>query len=295
MDTKDVSILIYLDQLKSLSRTSKKLFMSQPAITYRLNRMEEEFGIKIANRYANGITFTESGKQLLDFAKEMELSYKKIRTSFETPPDKIEGKVRVDVATVFSKYYLAPMLRRFSSEYPKVDVIVNTVPSSELDSSLLTDGKSDIIIRRRDVPTPYQKMVLLEEPYGIITDQYVPIEQLSRLPRIKYKLPPQLDPDTIFWNWWQEHCNGTEIERTIKVDSIEAALDFVSNGLGWTMLPQIHLKRYSHLTFTPLTSSDKLFNLKTIMLYNEAYFTNNAIRSFAQFVRYYFKGEKSDK
>ena len=81
--------------------------------------MEEEFGIKIANRYANGITFTESGKQLLDFAKEMELSYKKIRTSFETPPDKIEGKVRVDVATVFSKYYLAPMLRRFSSEYPK--------------------------------------------------------------------------------------------------------------------------------------------------------------------------------
>ena len=29
MDTKDVSILIYLDQLKSLSRTSKKLFMSQ--------------------------------------------------------------------------------------------------------------------------------------------------------------------------------------------------------------------------------------------------------------------------
>ncbi len=40
--------------------------------------------------------------------------------------------------------------------------------------------------------------------------------------------------------------------------------------------------------------TEKVFNLKTIMLYNEAYFTNNSIHTFDQFSRYCFRSEMGD-
>ncbi|WP_368297534.1 LysR family transcriptional regulator [Cytobacillus firmus] len=49
--------------------------ISQPAITYRLQKLEEEFGVKIVYRGHRGVTFTPQGEYLADYAAKMQRDY----------------------------------------------------------------------------------------------------------------------------------------------------------------------------------------------------------------------------
>ena len=66
-DTYEVNVLIrqsdwelleYLYKTKSITKTAAALYMTQPAVTKRLQYIEEEFGVVIAQRGTGGLTFT---------------------------------------------------------------------------------------------------------------------------------------------------------------------------------------------------------------------------------------------
>lgn len=61
MDSRDWKILKVISEERSLTKAAERLFISQPSLTYRLNKMEKEFGVKILNRFSSGVSFTIQG------------------------------------------------------------------------------------------------------------------------------------------------------------------------------------------------------------------------------------------
>ncbi|EGQ1282675.1 LysR family transcriptional regulator, partial [Staphylococcus pseudintermedius] len=55
MKEQDYKILSLLYREKNLTRVAEKLFMSQPALTYRIKKIEEEFGIHLTNKFGKNI------------------------------------------------------------------------------------------------------------------------------------------------------------------------------------------------------------------------------------------------
>ena len=68
MDSRDWQILKLIDEEKSLTKTAQRLFISQPSLTYRLNKLEKEFNTPLLNRYSNGVTFTPQGEIILNLS-----------------------------------------------------------------------------------------------------------------------------------------------------------------------------------------------------------------------------------
>ena len=71
MDHKDWEILKMLSEEKNVTKAAERLYISQPALTYRLKNMEKEFGTKLVVRNPNGILLTHQGEYLLAYALEM--------------------------------------------------------------------------------------------------------------------------------------------------------------------------------------------------------------------------------
>ena len=61
MDNKDILLLKTLYEEKNITHTAKRLFLSQPALTDRLKRLEAEFGCTLFLRQPRGIQFTSEG------------------------------------------------------------------------------------------------------------------------------------------------------------------------------------------------------------------------------------------
>ena len=57
----DYEFLITLYRSKNITQAAQTLFLSQPALTKRLQQIEQELGVLIVNRNVKGVQFTPEG------------------------------------------------------------------------------------------------------------------------------------------------------------------------------------------------------------------------------------------
>ncbi|MDS9201619.1 LysR family transcriptional regulator, partial [Streptococcus pneumoniae] len=71
MDEKDWEAMQVLHEEKNISRASERLYISQPALTYRLKNLEKDMGTKLFFKTKKGIELTAEGVYLAQYADEM--------------------------------------------------------------------------------------------------------------------------------------------------------------------------------------------------------------------------------
>lgn len=285
MDSRDWQVLKSIAEEKSLTKTAQCLNISQPALTSRLKRLEREFEVMILNRNSRGVTFTGSGERVLKYSLEMLERLEAVKKEIIASSEPISGVVRVGVSTVFAKYKMAPLLKGFAAAFPSVDISLSMGSSTLELPDLLVSDDVDVIIKRGEMPWNENKHMLFEESRGIISAKPIMIDRLMSEPWIQNPSTATSGEDKVFQEWWQERFGHPANPRIIAVNSIEACIEFVSQGLGWTFLPRIHAKSGKHLVFYPLFWPDgRPLMLQTMMLYKAKALEKKPVEVFISYV-----------
>jgi DNA-binding transcriptional LysR family regulator len=128
----------------NFTRAAEELYVSQPAVSRMLSRMEDHLGVQLFDRTRGSIELTENGKIL----------YKKIAEGFrgiEGAIQEIEARatgqqtVELSVSTAFTTHWLMPRMRRFQQAFPSV-LLRFTLISGRLKGTL---GDADLGMRFR--------------------------------------------------------------------------------------------------------------------------------------------------
>lgn len=127
----------------NISKAAKELYISQPAISKSIQKLEENIGVKLFDRSSRGVTLTPEG----------ELLYTHVKSAFETltlGEDKLRrsialgvGNLTIGVSSTLCKYILLPYLRDFIKQYPHINISI-ACHSTNQTLKLLEDGKLDI-------------------------------------------------------------------------------------------------------------------------------------------------------
>ncbi len=267
MDDKDWLILKTIHKTGSLTKAAKDLYISQPALTYRLQCLEKEFGTKIFDRHPNGIFLTEQGEHLTRYAENMLQELQKEKNFIQQPEKPLEGTLRLGISTVFAKFKFAPLLKEYKKRFPHVNISIKTGSSTLVLPSLVERDEIDIAILRGDLDWPGEKHVILEEPWCLIYAHPIKLKQLPGIPWILDEASATTKSDLQFYLWWQDHFNSSP-PSPIWVNSIEASMQLVSYELGWGIVPKIYLQKSSSLFSSPLLfENGKPILRKTIMIY----------------------------
>ena len=273
---------------KSLTKTAQRLYISQPALSYRLKKLEDEFGAVLLNRSPSGVTFTPDGEHLLAYAKEMTERMEVLKDHFRISATPVTGTVRVGVSTAFAKYGFAPLLKDFSIRFPEVDIEMTTGSSTLELPDMLASNKVDVIIKRGDMPWSGMRHILAEEPRGIIASKEIVLERLLADPLIQDRSSVITGADKLFSAWWSERFGTPPEPKILSVNSVEACLDMVTRGIGWTFLPKIHVRDRAQLYFYPLAwNSGKPILIQTVMLYNEESALKPAVGRFIEYTLFH--------
>lgn len=282
MDHLDWNLLTTLYEHKNITKTSEVLRISQPAITYRLQRLEDEFGIKIVHRGHRGVAFTPQGEYLADYAAKMQRDFQKVKEEVLNFENNIQGTLRISASSIFSRYKLPPILGKFNEKYPLVEFHVNTGWSEEVINSIYKE-QSQIGILRGSHNFSHEKQLLMEEDLLIVSKKEVDMENLAHLPRIYYNTDTSLK--TLIDNWWTENYMLPPT-ITMRVDNMETCKEMVLNGLGYAILPNILLEGDEELFKIPcLTQQGSPVTRKTWLIYKKEYSNNVVIKAFCEFLR----------
>lgn len=283
MDFKDWEIIKIISEELSLTKTAEKLYTSQPSLTYRLNKLEEELGVNILIRHSNGVILTKEGEYLAEYSKRMLKEYECMKKNIVNV--KNDDSFNIGISTTVAKYKLAPILCDFSKKYPDIKINLKTGTSSSELPFLLKDNQIDIALLRGDNSWNDLKYIIHSEPYGIITNFPFDIEKLYSLPFIQHETKNVVKSKIFLEEWAKTHLEKGKQFNIIKVDSIEASLEMVKNGLGWTVLPKVHIQNFNSLFFYPLKKSNGEFFIRnTYLLTKSINLKNDNINLFIKFI-----------
>lgn len=125
-----------------------RLHMAQPPLSQAINRLEEKLGFSLFTRNKRGVKLTPAGVAFLEAAyrtlKELELGIEHARHV----SDGIAGKLTVTAISIAYYESLLNTLRQFREAFPKVQLIIREMPSSNQAKALLS-GEADIAFMRQ--------------------------------------------------------------------------------------------------------------------------------------------------
>lgn len=130
-------------QCGSITNAAQKLYISQPAVSKAISRLEASFPGPLLNRSSRGITLTPDGEILY---RQLDAAFRAIRQGEELILQNEAlgvGQLSIGVSATLCKYVLLPYLERFIRKNPHVQLSISCQSTYET-LSALEDGRLDI-------------------------------------------------------------------------------------------------------------------------------------------------------
>ena len=240
MDEKDFEILSILNETRNITRAAEQLYITQSALSKRINAIETELGIERLIRSRQGIRFTPAGEAVLTHstcaAREMEL----MRRHIDTMNEEICGTLNTGISINFALYKLPDILADYHKKYPKVNLQITTGQSRHLYRQML-DGSLDIAVLRGEYPWDGIQFLLSQENICLVYNQEYEGTPLSDYLYISHKT--DISQSAMMTRWMHEQ-NLNPRTNGVCVDSITACTEMVKRGIGWGLLPEIALENF---------------------------------------------------
>jgi len=281
MDEKDWEAMQVLYEEKNISRASERLYISQPALTYRLKNLEKEVGTKLFFKTKKGIELTSEGIYLAQYAEEMTTKLQNTKDYLQNMQQEIRGTIRLGVSSNFAQYKLPPLLKEFLTAHPNVQFSVNTGWSADI-MGLLNSSGVHLGILRGDYSWTGAKTLLQTEQLFLISKKEVDLEKVPELPFINYKTDSSLKD--IISKWW--HNRYVEPPMiTMETDRQETCKEMVKNDLGIAILPEICLRPSDELYKYPLFyENGEPVTRDTWLMYNQEFLKLSTVQKFIDFL-----------
>lgn len=155
-----------IGQEGSISRAAARLHLTQPAVSQALKRLEEQLDCALVIRRGPRFALTEAGEEVLRIAADLYGNVSRLSAALDVPADTVAGKARVlTVSRVQSRWY-DDFLADFHRRYPRVELEIDVMRSSDIISSLL-QKTATLGLGLCRIPQPkLEQRVLLRQRYA---------------------------------------------------------------------------------------------------------------------------------
>ncbi|MBP2239951.1 DNA-binding transcriptional LysR family regulator [Cytobacillus eiseniae] len=285
-------LLSVLAQEMNMRKAAERLFVTQPALSQRLQTIEKEWGERLFIRSQKGLSLTPAGELVIKFINEVLVQEEKVRESIQALNTEIHGTLKIAVASIVGQNWLPQVLKKYVTRYPNAKISLITGWSSEILKSLYEDQVHIGIIRGTPDWKGVKKHLFQDTLYLVDTEITSPKQVLETdRPFIQFKSDSNYYQE--IQDWWLRHFK-TAPKRTIVVDQIETCKQMTFNGIGYAILPAITLSGAEKDIFKiPLLDEHNLpLKRDTWLLGYESAFQLKQVQAFVELIKEHIDEEE---
>ena len=240
--------LIALVNTRSFSEAADLCYVSQPAISMAISKLEEDLGIVLIDRKSNPIMLTEKGEVVVSQVQKILEDFAMLeKITAELQDLEPQGALTVGVIPTLAPYLIPLFMKRFSEDYPNIQlsieedstrVILQKLKNSEIDVALLV--------------TPVEDKLLIYNPL-FYEEFYLYTHEKTNKKKVSSK-------DIDYRNLWlleEGHCMRQQMINicesreksqnniTYNAGSIESLINITDTSGGMTIIPELAVRSLS--------------------------------------------------
>ncbi|GAB4261305.1 MAG: selenium metabolism-associated LysR family transcriptional regulator [Deferrisomatales bacterium] len=292
LNLKQLKVFYFVAKHLSFTRAAEDLFITQPAVTMQIDKLEQHCETRLFTRERNRLTLTEAGAVLFSYAEKI------MRLAFEAEQaiDNLKanpsGVLRIGTTKTFARYLMPPYVLRFHEAFPKIRIQLDEGSSDEMAVSLLY-GRNDLAVvgripydRRLEVhPFPGNErdelVVVVPPTHRLAARECVPLEEIRGEPLLLREKGSGTRQVIL------EHFREQGIQPTVLLEAgnVDFIKDLVERGAGIGILGMMSVKeelRSGRLRAVPLAGGGLTISIDVVVP-AEGY-RPMAVRSFLEFL-----------
>lgn len=231
---------------RNFSIAAGKMYISQPAVSKAISKLEENLNVILFHRSSKGVTLTHEGELLYRYVEQAMYSLRSGEEQLKASASQKVSQLSIGVSTTLCKYVLLPVLKNFMAENPNIKITISCQSTYDTISAL-QEGSIDIgLVGLPSKLNPEAGNMVTYLPLKTIDDVFVATESYLT-PFAKYKANFQkkedffqeaafimLDKENISRkhvdNFLAE--NHISLSNVIEVNNMDLSIEFAKAGLG---------------------------------------------------------------
>ncbi len=266
-------VFYYVATLLSFSEASKKLFISQSAVSQSIKVLEKKLNRRLFTRSTKRVQLTPEGEILLKHVEPAMNLLQRGEMQLMEADSLNGGQLRIGASDTICHYYLLPFLKQFHQEYPNVHIRVSNQTSIRC-GEMLENGQMDFIIVNYPNPVlhnisliktvkEFQDVFLAGEKYRELKGREVALAEIAKYPILM--LDRRSTTSEFLHMIFQKY--QLDLVPEIEISSNALLIDLTRIGLGVTFIPDYCIPQTEEVFAVRL--KEKLPRRKLVAVYNE--------------------------
>ena len=287
MTLNELRFIVAVAQERNFRRAAEKAFISQPALSLAIQKLEEELGVKIFERGKNYVTPTPIGTAIVAQAQRALEEAERIPALAAEGRNQLISPLRVGIIHSVGPYLLPDLIPALKEVAPQMALEVEENITANLEG-LLRNGRLDVII----IALPFGDASILthalyDEPFQVVvnSEHGWAARRSIRAPELSGEKVLLLDAGHCFSNQVEEACpelhrKGAEIQQGTSLETIR---NMVASGLGITVLPaSANSPRYRSKLLRIIPFSKPVPSRRIALAWRKSFTRTQAVEALAQ-------------
>lgn len=226
-------------EMGSVTKAARQLWMSQPAVSLEIKRLESELGVKLFDRRRNRLVLNDDGRACLRFARQVEDLWDGLKQELRAAP-KVSPVITIGSHPVTARVILPPILEEFHTHAPGTRIIVQDLSIAEI-IDRIQRSKLDLgLMAKRHLRPNFEAEPVLSERLWIVSHAghelaacpEVTAAQLSGVDFVS--LEPNTESHDLLHQW--ANSLGVPLNVVMEVSSEDFLLEATLRGLGLALI-----------------------------------------------------------
>jgi LysR family transcriptional regulator, hydrogen peroxide-inducible genes activator len=242
MTLNELRYIVAVAQEKNFGRAAQRCFISQPALSVAIQKLEEELQTQLFERGKSEITVTPVGERIVEQAHKVLEEAALIRDIAQAGRNQLAGLFRLGAIYTVAPYLLPDLVPALNALAPDMPLEIEENITEQLEAALKTGRVDAAIIALPFQPPGIAAEFLYEEPFQVVVPQRHPWAKRKTIDpsELAGEHAILLNVGHCFRDQVLESC--PELNRgdapVTRSNSLETIRNMVASGLGISVLPR---------------------------------------------------------
>ena len=289
MTLNELKFIVALAKARNFRKAAEACFVSQPALSFAVKKLEEELGVLLFERNRNEVTITPIGERVIEQATLAIEEANRVKEIAKQGNNQLAGALKLGVIYSVGPYLLPEIIPILRKTAPEMPLIVEENITSNLETQL-RNGVIDVAI----IALPFdiagiKTLPLYEEEFVVVVPSGHEWAKRSAVDAIELA-----DEKILLLN--SGHCFSNQVLQAcpklsqkgeiLQGNSLDTIRNMVASNLGLTVLPaSATISRYQNPLIKVVPFTKPVPTRKIALAWRKSFGREQAIEALAQAIR----------
>ncbi len=227
---------------KSISAAARELYLTQPAVSASVQKLEDQLNIQLFFRTGRGVSLTPQGEILFSYIERAFALVESGEGKLRDITALHDGILRIGASDMTLRFYLLDRLQAFHETYPGVQLHVTNAPTpdtldalraGQIDFGVISGPLSSAASADEELsyrPVRHIRDIFIESTQAPPRKTAVSAKELLSMPLIL--LEGHTSTRAYIDSWFASHCGGSVPRAAIELATSDLILAFAARGIG---------------------------------------------------------------